>query len=123
WRVTGERGPARESVLALTSWSNLNDLESFIGPDEPGFDVVIQSVSEVRAIRTELNIAIKNVTSVELSNFNTANTAVLSSTLSSMARLVNAKTKLIDSSGRINEAEAPTRPAADADAAIVNTDV
>jgi valyl-tRNA synthetase len=123
WRVTGERGLKREGLLTLASWPDLNELEFLIGPSEPSFDVVVQSVSEVRAIRTELNIAIRNVTSIELTNFNSANTAVLSSTLSSISRLVSANTKLVDVSGNIVEARAPVRPASDADAAIANLDV
>jgi valyl-tRNA synthetase len=123
WRVTGERGPKREEFLTLAEWPNLRDLESVIGSSEPSFDVVIQSVSEVRAIRTELNIAVKNITSIELTNFSAANTAVLKSTLSSISRLVSANTKLVGPSGDISEARAPVRPAAEADAAIVSLDV
>jgi valyl-tRNA synthetase len=123
WRVTGERGPKREQLLALANWPDLKELEFLIGPSEPSFDVVIQSVSEVRAIRTELNIAIKNITSIELTNFNAANTAILGSTLSSISRLVSANLKLVDPSGNVIEAQAPVKPAADADAAIVKVDV
>jgi valyl-tRNA synthetase len=121
WRVTGELGPKREGLLTLVEWPDLSELEHFIGPNEPSFDVVIQSVSEVRAIRTELNIASKNVTSIELRNFNSANTAVLNSTLSSIARLVGAKMKLIDPVGNTSEAQAPARPVDDVP--IVNLDV
>jgi valyl-tRNA synthetase len=113
WRVTGERGPEREELLALANWPDLVGLETLIGPDEPSFEIVNLVIGEARAIRAELNIAAKNITSLELRNFNNGNTALLRSALSSIARMIGATTKLIGADGTITEAKPPLRPTDD----------
>jgi valyl-tRNA synthetase len=120
WHVTGERGPTREGLLTLTTWPDLKKLEHLVSPSEPKFDVVIQVVSEVRTIRTELNIASKNITSIELSNFGAADSDILDATLPSIARLVRARTRLVTSSGAASEAQPASKLEADE---VVTVDV
>jgi valyl-tRNA synthetase len=109
WRLTGEKGPAREQPLALSMWPELHQFEESIGANEPTADIVVQAVSEARAIRTELSISAKNTASIELKNFNDANTAALASTISSMARLLTTTVQLVDVTGRMIEARPPIR--------------
>ena len=109
WQVTEGAAPRQDRLLTLSEWPNLSSLVSLIKPGEPNFDVVMKAVSEVRTIRTELNIAAKNITSIELQNFNTENAAALRSALSSIARMVGATTKLVDLDGVVAEAQPPTR--------------
>jgi valyl-tRNA synthetase len=109
WQVTEGAAPRQDRLLTLSEWPNLSSLASLIKPGEPNFDVVMKAVSEVRTIRTELNIAAKNITSIELQNFNAENAAALRSALSSIARMVGATTKLVDLDGVVAEAQPPTR--------------
>jgi valyl-tRNA synthetase len=109
WQVVGGAAPRRDCLLTLSEWPNLSKLASLIKPGEPNFDVVMRAVSELRTIRTESNIAAKNITSIELQNFNAENAAALRSALSSIARLVGATTKLVDLDRVVAEAQPPAR--------------
>jgi valyl-tRNA synthetase len=106
WRVTAENG-ARRHLLALSDWPDLSDL---VDRRESIIDVVIKAVSEVRAIRTECNIDLKNITFVELKDFNDDNTAAFEAMLPNVARLVGAAVKLVHSDGKISEVPRPRRP-------------
>jgi valyl-tRNA synthetase len=106
WRVTAENG-ARRQLLALSDWPDLSDL---VDRRESIIDVVIKAVSEVRAIRTECNIDLKNITFVELKDFNDDNMAAFDAMLPNVARLVGAAVKLVHSDGKISEASRPRRP-------------
>jgi valyl-tRNA synthetase len=90
WAVTGER----TSLLALTEWPHLAALETMIGPSEPSLNPVIEVVSEARSIRTTYNIQPKELLTIDLTNFNSANTSILTSTAPSIARLANTNVKV-----------------------------
>jgi len=117
WQVMASDRPIvqkRENLLALSRWPSLNELDALIGLQAPDYDVVIGAVSEARAIRTELNIALRNVTSVELQNFDDEHTDVLKSALPGIARLVGASTKLTKGTLVLSEANPPLRTTDDA---------
>ncbi|MGD0635682.1 MAG: valine--tRNA ligase [Beijerinckiaceae bacterium] len=54
WAIKGEAGPARETLLALAPWSDLAGLESAEAEAEIGW--ILDIVSEVRSIRSEMNV-------------------------------------------------------------------
>ena len=53
WRVA-EYGPKRETPLALSTWSALDGLEDAAAESEVGF--VIRLISEIRSVRSEMNV-------------------------------------------------------------------
>ena len=54
WAIKGEAGPARETLLALAPWSDLAGLENAEAEAEIGW--ILDIVSEVRSIRSEMNV-------------------------------------------------------------------
>jgi valyl-tRNA synthetase len=54
WRIKGEQGPARESLLALAQWPALTGLIDAQADAEIGFAVDL--ISEVRSVRSEMNV-------------------------------------------------------------------
>jgi valyl-tRNA synthetase len=55
WRVTGEAGPARETMLIEAAWPDPSRLKSDVGATgEMGW--VQRLISEVRSVRTEMNV-------------------------------------------------------------------
>ena len=89
WQVTKEQGPRQEPLLALSAWPDLSDLEDILLPSEASMDVVLDTVSEARSIRTTYNIQPKEPLVMNLTNFSSANTSVLTSSANSISRLAN----------------------------------
>ncbi len=54
WSRMSENGVARESVLALAPWSDLSGLQDVAADEEIGW--VIDLVSELRSVRSEMNV-------------------------------------------------------------------
>jgi valyl-tRNA synthetase len=54
WRVTGETGPKRESLLALSEWPKLEGLENEKAEAEIGW--LVDLISAVRSVRSEMNV-------------------------------------------------------------------
>jgi valyl-tRNA synthetase len=54
WRVTAEGGPARDGLLALAQWPKHKALDDLEAEAEIGW--VIDLVSAIRSVRTEMNI-------------------------------------------------------------------
>ena len=54
WAAKGEAGPARKNLLALEPWPRLEGLENAAAEAEIGW--VIELVSEVRSVRSEMNV-------------------------------------------------------------------
>ncbi|MEZ5849719.1 MAG: valine--tRNA ligase [Hyphomicrobiaceae bacterium] len=54
WEKTGAHGPKRDSLLALAQWPALSGLSDAAADDEIGW--LIRLVSEVRSIRSEMNV-------------------------------------------------------------------
>jgi valyl-tRNA synthetase len=54
WAIKGSEGPARVSVLALAEWPRLEGLRDAGAEDEIGW--VIDLVSEIRSLRSEMNV-------------------------------------------------------------------
>ncbi len=54
WRVTAEGGVARDSLLALSPWPELAGLEDAAAEAELGW--VADLISQIRSVRTEMNI-------------------------------------------------------------------
>ncbi len=54
WQVTGEQGPKRETWLINAQWPELSGLEDKSAVDE--LDWVIRFISEVRSVRSEMNV-------------------------------------------------------------------
>jgi valyl-tRNA synthetase len=54
WAAKGEVGPARKNLLALEPWPRLEGLENAAAEAEIGW--VIELVSEVRSVRSEMNV-------------------------------------------------------------------
>ncbi len=54
WAIKGEAGPARKNLLALEPWPALEGLENAAAEAEIGW--VIELVSEVRSVRSEMNV-------------------------------------------------------------------
>ncbi len=54
WRVTAETGPARESLLVLAGWPQLQGLADEAAEAEIGW--VVDLITSVRSIRAEMNI-------------------------------------------------------------------
>jgi valyl-tRNA synthetase len=54
WRIKGEQGPARESLLALAPWPSFTGLIDAQADAEIGFAVDL--ISEVRSVRSEMNV-------------------------------------------------------------------
>jgi len=54
WRVTGETGNPRETLLVLSDWPDLAGLEDAVAEAELGW--VIDLISAVRSVRAEMNI-------------------------------------------------------------------
>jgi valyl-tRNA synthetase len=112
WRVTEGTG-SRLKLLTLSNWPELTSLEGMLDPADEGIDIAIEAVTQVRSIRIESSIALKNITGIELKNFDPKNTLTLRSLLSSIARLVGADVRLIDQDGQTFEARAPSKQDAD----------
>ncbi len=55
WRVTAQAGPARATLLALADWPRLDTLDDVEAEAELGW--VIDLVSAIRSVRTEMNVA------------------------------------------------------------------
>jgi valyl-tRNA synthetase len=55
WAVKGAAGPAREGLLCHADWPDLAGLESQAAETEIGF--VVDLISEIRSVRTEVNVA------------------------------------------------------------------
>ncbi len=55
WRVKGEEGEARTSMLALSAWPKLSGLEDSKAENEIGW--VIDLITSIRSVRMEMNIA------------------------------------------------------------------
>jgi valyl-tRNA synthetase len=54
WEINGRSGPARSSILALSSWPAFEGMENPEAEAEIGF--VVDLVSEVRSVRSEMNV-------------------------------------------------------------------
>jgi valyl-tRNA synthetase len=54
WRVTGEAGPKRETMLVLSQWSQLKGLTDDKAEGEIGW--LIELVSAIRSVRSEMNV-------------------------------------------------------------------
>ncbi len=54
WAVKGEQGPARESMLCLSTWPQLEGLENPAAEAEIGF--VVDLINEIRSVRSEANV-------------------------------------------------------------------
>jgi valyl-tRNA synthetase len=54
WRVTGETGPKRETMLALAEWPRLEGLENPKAEGEIGW--LVDLISAVRSVRSEMNV-------------------------------------------------------------------
>ena len=54
WAIKGQAGPARESLLCLASWPDLDGLEDATAEAEIGW--VVDLVTEVRSARAETNV-------------------------------------------------------------------
>ena len=54
WAIKGEEGPKRETILALTPWSNLDHLIDQQAEAEIGW--VVDLVNEIRSARSETNV-------------------------------------------------------------------
>lgn len=54
WAVKGEQGPARDTLLCHAPWPALNGLEDAAAEAEIGF--VVDLISEIRSVRTEINV-------------------------------------------------------------------
>ena len=54
WAIKGADGPPRESILALTPWSDLADLSNKDAEAEIGW--LVELVSEVRSVRAEMHV-------------------------------------------------------------------
>jgi valyl-tRNA synthetase len=54
WRVTGEQGPRRDTLLALADWPTLADLTDAKAEGEIGW--VIDLITAVRSVRAEMSI-------------------------------------------------------------------
>jgi valyl-tRNA synthetase len=55
WTVTGEEGPARDNVLALSAWPDLKGLENAGAEAEIGW--LVDAISAIRSVRAEMNVA------------------------------------------------------------------
>ena len=55
WRVTGETGPKRETMLVLANWPELEGLEDKEAEAEIGW--LVDFITAIRSIRSEMNIA------------------------------------------------------------------
>jgi valyl-tRNA synthetase len=55
WAVKGEAGPARASLLCHADWPDLAGLDNPAAEAEIGF--VVDLISEIRSVRTEINVA------------------------------------------------------------------
>jgi valyl-tRNA synthetase len=55
WRVKGEEGEARKSMLALAAWPKLEGLEDANAETEIGW--VVDLITAIRSVRMEMNIA------------------------------------------------------------------
>ena len=54
WALTGEQGPARETLLTLASWPSLEGLEDAAAESEIGW--IVELISEIRSLRAEMNL-------------------------------------------------------------------
>jgi valyl-tRNA synthetase len=54
WRVTGEEGPKRETMLVLANWPKLDGLEDKDAEAELGW--LVDLVTAIRSIRSEMNV-------------------------------------------------------------------
>ncbi len=54
WAIKGAAGPPRETLLALAPWPQLEGLENAAAEAEIGW--VIELISEVRSVRSEMNV-------------------------------------------------------------------
>ena len=54
WRVTGEEGPKRETMLVLANWPKLEGLEDKESDAELGW--LVDLVTAIRSIRSEMNV-------------------------------------------------------------------
>jgi valyl-tRNA synthetase len=54
WAITGEAGPKRERLLALSPWPQLDGLGDAEAEAEIGW--VVDLVSEIRSVRSEMNV-------------------------------------------------------------------
>jgi valyl-tRNA synthetase len=54
WAITGEVGPKRETLLALSGWPSLEGLEDDVAEAEIGW--VVDLVTTIRSLRAEMNI-------------------------------------------------------------------
>jgi valyl-tRNA synthetase len=55
WTVTGETGPAREGVLALSAWPKLEGLVDEAAEAEIGW--LVDAITAIRSVRAEMNVA------------------------------------------------------------------
>ncbi len=55
WTVTGEAGPAREGVLALSAWPVLEGLADEAAEAEIGW--LVDAITAIRSVRAEMNVA------------------------------------------------------------------
>ena len=54
WAIKGAEGPARETLLALSPWPQLDDLRDPQAEDEIG--LIVDLVTEVRSVRNEMKV-------------------------------------------------------------------
>jgi valyl-tRNA synthetase len=88
WGIKGYEGPARQSSLALAQWPELAGLDDAAAEAEIGW--VVDLVSEVRSVRSELNLAAgaeAPLTLVDVGAEVEARVAVWGETMRKLARL------------------------------------
>ena len=66
WQVTAERGPQRDSLLALAPWSKLEGLTDDKAEAEIGW--VIDLITAIRSVRSEMNIPASTLIPVAVIN-------------------------------------------------------
>jgi valyl-tRNA synthetase len=66
WRVTAEAGPARHHLLALAAWPEHDGIDDAVAEAEIGW--VIDLVSAIRSVRTEMNVPAATMLPVVLVN-------------------------------------------------------
>ena len=54
WQVTGEAGPARTDVLALSAWPDLKGLQDPAAEAEMGW--LVDTITAIRSVRSEMNV-------------------------------------------------------------------
>ena len=64
WRVTGETGPKRKSLLVTAPWPQLSGLQDPKSDEEIGW--VVKLISEIRSVRSEMSVPAAALLQLEL---------------------------------------------------------